>query len=140
MLIEVENIVTSSGVHTLRFLRDGKDWYADVGFPKEKFIIGAQVAYFICANFDCIKDFVDSDGLKPELAVPQEITMGRGFVNKVVWCRYKDFEIGDKTICRPLLKLEWNIGKVRSFSFGVEKAKAILKYRNKINELASLYS
>lgn len=140
MRIDVENVVTSSGTHTLRFLRDGKDWYADVGFPKEKFIIGAQVAYFICANFDCIKDFVDSDGLRPELSVPREIIMNRGFVNKVAWCRYTDFEIGDKTICRPLLKIEWNIGKVRSFSFGLEKAKAILMYRNKISELASIYS
>ncbi len=83
---------------------------------------------------------MDSDGLRSELGVPHEIIMGRGFVNKVVWCRYKDFEIGDKTIRRPLLKLEWNIGKVGSFSFGVEKAKAILMYRNKINELASIYS
>jgi len=141
MNVTADYVTKTNGVRVLHFMRNGKNWYADVGFPKEQFIIGAQVAYFICANLDRVKEFADSDGHTAEKEFIDKISMGRGHISEVVWCRREDFEIGDKTIRRPLLKLEWSTGrKTNTFNFGVEKAKAIMMYRAKINEFASNYS
>ena len=141
MNITADYVTKTNGVRVLHFMRNGKNWYADVGFPKEQFIIGAQVAYFISANFDRVKEFADSDGNMPEKEFMKEISMGRGYIEQVMWCRREDFEIGDKTIHRPFLKLEWSKGRTTgTFNFGVEKAKAMLMFRSKISEFASTYA
>jgi hypothetical protein len=65
----------------------------------------------------------------------------RGFVREVVWTRYEDFDIGDKTIRQPCLRLDWVVakGKEGSFDFGVEKAKAIIALNRKVAEFAATY-
>jgi len=141
MSLSADYRLSSSGARLLEFFRDGKTWYADAGFPKEDFMIGAQVAYFLCVNMDRVREFADSDGLKPSPSFKDEIKVGKGFVREVVWTRYEDFEIGDKTIRRPCLRLDWVAGKGRegSFDFGVEKAKAIIALNRKVAEFAATY-
>ena len=141
MPITADYCVSASGARLLEFFRDGKTWYADAGFPKENFIIGAQVAYFLCVNMDRVREFAESEGLRPSPGFKDVIKVGKGFVREVIWSRYEDFEIGDKTVRRPCLRLDWVAGKGRegSFDFGVEKAKAIIALNRKVAEFAATY-
>jgi hypothetical protein len=141
MSLSADFIVSAKGAPLLEFYRSGRAWYADAGFPKENFIIGAQVAYFLCANLDRVREFAESEGLRPEPGFRDAIKVGKGFVREVVWTRYEEFEIGDKTIRQPCLRLDWVAGKGRegSFDFGVEKAKAIIAMNRKVAEFAATY-
>lgn len=141
MSLSADFIVSLKGAPLLEFCRNGKAWYADAGFPKETFIIGAQVAYFLCANLDCVREFAESEGLRPSPGFKDEIKVGKGYVREVVWSRYEDFAIGDKTIRQPCLRLDWVAGKGRAgtFNFGVEKAKAIIAMNRKVAEFAASY-
>jgi len=141
MSLSADYRVSSSGARLLEFFRDGKTWYADVGFPKKDFKIGAQVAYFLCANMERVREFAESEGLRPEPDFSDTIKVGKGFVREVVWSRYEDFEIGDKTVRRPCILLSWEAGKGRAgaFNFGVEKAKAIIAMKRQVAEFAAAY-
>ena len=141
MSISADFVFSSKRARLLEFFRNGKTWYADVGFPKEDFKIGAQVAYFLCVNMDRVREFAESEGLKPSPVFKDVIKVGKGFVREVVWSRYEDFEIGDKTIRRPCLRLDWVAakGRVGTFNFGVEKAKAIISLNRKVAEFAATY-
>lgn len=142
MSVSADYRVSSSGARQLEFFRDGKTWYEDACLPKLDFKIGAQVAYFLCVNMDRVREFAESEGLRPSPGFKDEIKVGKGFVREVIWSRYEDFEIGDKTIRRPCLRLEWIAGKGRvgSFDFGVEKAKAIIALNRKVAEFAATYA
>jgi hypothetical protein len=139
MSLSADYCASTSGARLLEFFRDGKTWYADAGFPKENFIIGAQVAYFLCANLDRVREFAESEGLQPEPGFRDAIKVGKGFVREVVWTRYEDFDIGDKTVRRPCIRLLWLCGRGGSFDFGVEKAKAIIAMKRTVAEFAATY-
>ncbi len=141
MSLSADYCVSSNGARLLEFFRDGKTWYADAGFPKEDFKIGAQVAYFLCVNMDRVRAFAESEGLRPEPSFRDVIKVGKGFVREVVWTRYEDFDIGDMTIRRPCIRLDWESGKGKAgtFNFGVEKAKAIIAMKRQVAEFASTY-
>ena len=141
MSLSADYRVSSSGARLLEFFRDGKSWYADAGFPKDDFKIGAQVAYFLCVNMGRVREFAESEGLRPSPGFKDVIKVGKGFVREVVWSRYEDFEIGDKTVRRPCLRLDWVAakGRVGTFNFGVEKAKAIIVLNRKVAEFAASY-
>ena len=141
MSLSADYRVSSSGARLLEFFRDGKSWYADAGFPKDDFKIGAQVAYFLCVNMGRVREFAESEGLRPSPGFKDVIKVGKGFVREVVWSRYEDFEIGDKTVRRPCLRLDWVAakGRVGTFNFGVEKAKAIISLNHKVAEFAATY-
>jgi len=141
MSLSADFLVSAKGAPLLEFYRSGKAWYADAAFPQENFIIGAQVAYFLCANIDRVQEFAESEGLRPSYGFKDEIKVGKGYVRDVVWSRYEDFEIGDKTVRRPCLRLDWVAakGRVGTFNFGVEKAKAIIALKRKVVEFAATY-
>lgn len=141
MSISADYCVSSSGTRLLEFFRDGKAWYEDAGLPRGDFKIGAQVAYFLCANMDCVREFAESEGLCPQPGFRDEVKMGKGFVREVVWTRYEDFDVGGKIVRRPCLRLDWVAGKGRegSFDFGVEKAKAIIAMKRRVAEFAATY-
>ena len=63
MSISADFVFSSKRARLLEFFRNGKTWYADVGFPKEDFKIGAQVAYFLCVNMDRVREFAESGDL-----------------------------------------------------------------------------
>lgn len=141
MSLSVDFCVSSDGVRLLEFFRDGKAWYEDAGLPREHFKIGAQVAYFLCANMDRVCEFAESEGLRPEPGFRDVIKAGKGFVREVVWTRYEDFDVGGKTVRRPSIRLDWESGKgkVATFNFGVEKAKAIIAIKRRVAEFAATY-
>jgi len=141
MSITADYCASASGARLLEFFRDGKTWYADAGFPKEDFKIGAQDAYFLCVNIDRVREFATSEGLRPSTEFNDVIKVGKGYVREVMWSRYEGFEIGDKTVERPFLRLEWvaSKGRVDTFNFGVEKAKAIISMYRKVAEFAATY-
>jgi hypothetical protein len=141
MSLSADFIVSAKGAPLLEFYRSGRAWYADAGFPKENFIIGAQAAYFLCANLDRVREFAESEGLRPAHGFRDEVKVGKGFVREVVWTRYEDFEVGDKTVRRPCIRLDWEAGRGRAntFNFGVEKAKAIIAMKRKVAEFAAAY-
>ena len=141
MSVSAYYCVSSNGARLLEFFRDGKAWYEDAGLPREDFKIGAQVAYFLCANMDRVREFAESEGLRPEPSFRDAVKVGKGFVRDVVWTRYEDFDVGGKTVRRPCLRLDWVAGKDRegSFDFGVEKAKAIIVLNRKVAEFAATY-
>jgi hypothetical protein len=141
MSLSADFIVSAKGAPLLEFYRSGKAWYADAGFPKENFIIGAQVAYLLCANLDRVREFAESEGLRPSPGFKDEIKVGKGYVREVVWSRFEDFEIGDKTIRRPCIRLDWltSKGRAGTFNFGVEKAIAILSMERKVSDFAASY-
>ncbi len=141
MSLSADFCVSSNGVRLLEFSRDGKAWYEDAGLPREDFKIGAQVAYFLCANMDRVREFAESEGLRPDPSFRDVIKVGKGFVREVVWTRYEDFEVGDKTVRRPCIRLDWEAGRGRAntFNFGVEKAKAIIAMKRKVADFASSY-
>jgi len=141
MSLSADFCVSSNGVRLLEFFRDGKAWYEDAGLPREAFKIGAQVASFLCVNMDRMREFAESQGLRPEPGFRDAVKVGKGFVSEVVWTRYEDFDVGGKTVRRPCLRLEWIAGKGRvgSFDFGVEKAKAIIAMKRKVAEFAATY-
>jgi hypothetical protein len=99
------------------------------------------VAYFLCVNMDRVRAFAESEGLRPEPGFRDVIKVGKGFVREVVWTRYEDFDIGDKTVRRPCIRLDWESGKGKAgtFNFGVEKAKAIIAMKRQVAEFASTY-
>jgi len=90
---------------------------------------------------DYVREFAESEPLRPEPGFRDTIKVGKGFVREVVWTRYEDFEIGDKTVRRPCLRLDCVAakGRVGTFNFGVEKAKAIIALNRKVAEFASTY-
>ena len=141
MSLSADFCVSSNGVLLLEFFRDGKAWYEDAGLPREDFKIGAQVAYFLCVNMDRVREFAESEGLRPEPGFRDPIKVGKGFVREVVWTRYEDFDVGGKTVRRPCIHLDWESGKgkVGTFNFGVEKAKAIIALNRKVAEFAATY-
>ncbi len=141
MSVTADFCVSSNGVRLLEFFRDGKAWYEDAGLPREDFRIGAQVAYFLCVNMDRVREFAESEGLRPEPGFRDAIKVGKGFVREVVWTRYEDFDVGGKTVRRPCIRLDWESGKgkVGTFNFGVEKAKAIIAMKRRVAELAATY-
>jgi hypothetical protein len=141
MSLSADFIVSLKGAPLLEFYRNGKAWYADAGFPKEDFKMGAQVAYFLCINMERVREFAKSEGMRPSSGFKDEIKVGKGYVREVVWSRYEDFEIGDKTICRPCIRLDWVAAKGRAgtFNFGVEKAKAIISMERKVRDFAASY-
>jgi hypothetical protein len=141
MSLSADFCVSSNGVRLLEFFRDGKAWYEDAGLPREDFKIGAQVAYFLCANMDRVREFAESEGLRPEHGFRDEVKAGKGFVREVVWTRYEDFDVGGKIVRRPCLRLDWVAakGRVGTFNFGVEKAKAIIAMNRKVAEFAATY-
>ena len=55
MSLSADFIVSLKGAPLLEFYRNGKAWYADAGFPKEDFKMGAQVAYFLCINMERVR-------------------------------------------------------------------------------------
>ena len=128
MSITADRRSSASGARLLEFFRDGKTQYADAGFPKEDFKIGAQVAYFLCVNIDRVREFAESEGLRPSHGFREDIKVGKGYVREVVWSMYEDFAIGDKIVRLPCLGLDWVAakGRVGALNFGVEKAKAII--------------
>ena len=141
MSITADYCALASGARLLEYFRVGMTWYADAGFPKADFKIGAQVAFFLCLNIDRVREFADSEGLRPSHGFKDEIKVGKGYVREVVWSRYEDFENGDKTVRRPCLRLDWVAakGRVGTFNFGVEKAKAIIALNRKVAEFAATY-
>ncbi len=141
MSISADYCVSSSGARLLEFFREDKAWYEDAGLPREDFKIGAQVAYFLCANMDRVREFAESEGLRPETGFRDEVKVGKGFVREVVWTRYEDFDVGGKIVSRPCIRLNWLSAKGRggSFDFGVEKAKAIIAMKRKVGEFAATY-
>jgi hypothetical protein len=141
MSVSADFCVSSNGVRLLEFFRDGKAWYEDAGLPREDFKIGAQVAYFLCANMDRVLEFAESEGLRPEPGFRDAVKVGKGFVSEVVWTRYEDFDVGGKTVRRPCIRLDWESGKgkVGTFNFGVEKAKAIIAMKRRVAEFAATY-
>jgi hypothetical protein len=141
MSVSADFCVSSNGVRLLEFFRDGKAWYEDVGLPREDFKIGAQVAYFLCANMDRVRQFAESEGLHPDPGFRDEVKVGKGFVREIVWTRYEDFDVGGKIVRRPCLRLDWVAGKGRegAFDFGVEKAKAIIAMKRRVAEFAATY-
>ena len=141
MSLSADYCLSSSGARLLEFFRDGKAWYEDAGLPREDFKIGAQLAYFLCANMDRVREFAESEGLRPEPGFRDAVKVGKGFVREVVWTRYEDFDVGGKTVRRPCLRLDWVAGKSReaSFDFGVEKAKAIIAMKLRVAEFAATY-
>ena len=141
MSLSADFCVSSNGVRLLEFYRDGKAWYEDASLPREDFKIGAQVAYFLCANMDRVREFAESEGLRPDPSFRDVIKVGKGFVREVVWTRYEDFEVGDKTVRRPCIRVDWEAGRGRAntFNFGVEKAKAIIAMKRKVADFASSY-
>ena len=142
MSVSADYCVSSNGARLLEFFRDGKAWYEDAGLPREDFKIGAQVAYFLCANMDRVREFAESEGLRPEPSFRDAVKVGKGFVRDVVWTRYEDFDVGGKTVRRPCIRLDWESGngKVGTFNFGVEKAKAIIAMKRRVAEFAATYS
>ncbi len=141
MSVSADYCVSSNGARLLEFFRDGKAWYEDTGLPKEDFKIGAQVAYFLCVNMDRVREFAESEGLRPEPGFRDTVKVGKGFVREVVWTRYEDFDVGGKTVRRPCIRLDWESGKgkVGTFNFGVEKAKAIIAMKRRVAEFAATY-
>ena len=141
MSLSADFCVSSNGVRLLEFFRDGKTWYEDACLSRLDFKIGAQVAYFLCANMDRVREFAESEGLRPEPGFRDAVKVGKGFVSEVVWTRYEDFDVGGKTVRRPCLRLDWVAGKGRegSFDFGVEKAKSIISLKRKVAEFAATY-
>lgn len=141
MSVSAEYCVSSGGARLLEFFRDGRAWYHDAGLPREDFKIGAQVAYFLCANMDRVREFAESEGLRPAHGFRDAIKVGKGFVREVVWIRYEDFDIGDKTVRRPCIRLDWDAGRGRAgtFNFGVEKARAIIAMKRTVSEFAATY-
>lgn len=141
MSLSADYCVSSSGARLLEFFRDGKAWYEDAGLPRADFKIGAQVAYFLCANMDRVHEFAESEGLRPEPGFRDAIKVGKGFVREVVWTRYEDFDVGGKTVRRPCIRLDWESGKgkVGTFNFGLEKAKAIIAMKRRVAEFAATY-
>lgn len=141
MSLSADFCVSSNGVRLLEFFRDGKAWYEDAGLPREDFKIGAQVAYFLCVNMDRMREFAESQGLRPEPGFRDAVKVGKGFVSEVVWTRYEDFDVGGKTVRRPCIRLDWELGKgkVGTFNFGVEKAKAIIAMKRRVAEFAATY-
>lgn len=141
MSISADYCVSSSGARLLEFFRDDKAWHEDAGLPREDFKIGAQVAYFLCANTDCVREFAESEGLRPEPGFRDEVKVGTGFVRDVVWTRYEDFDVGGKIVRRPCIRLDWDSGngKAGTFNFGVEKAKAIIAMKRRVAEFAANY-
>ena len=141
MSLSADFCVSSNGVRLLEFFRDGKAWYEDAGLPRDDFKIGAQVAYFLCANMDRVREFAESEGLRPEPGFRDAVKVGKGFVSEVVWTRYEDFDVGGKTVRRPCIRLDWESGKgkVGTFNFGVEKAKAISAMKRRVAEFAATY-
>jgi len=142
MKITSEYKLTSGGSRLLEFFRDGKLWFEDTNFPRQDFAIGAQVAYFLCLNRKRVNEFAESEGRLPMIGFRDVIVPGKGHVREVVWTRYEEFSIGDNTINRPCLRLEWTTskGKTGTFNFGVEKAKAIIDQHRNIADLAATYS
>jgi len=141
MSLSADYCESSNGARLLEFFRDGNSWYFDAGFPKADFKIGAQTAYFLCTNLDRVREFAESEGLRPDASFRDVIKVGKGFVREVVWTRYEDFEVGDKTVRRPCIRLDWEAGRGRAntFNFGVEKAKAIIAMRRKVADFAASY-
>ena len=139
MSLSADFCVSSNGVRLLEFFRDGKTWYEDACFLRLDFKIGAQVAYFLCVNMDRLREFAESEGLRPEPGFRDAVKVGKGFVSEVVWTRYEDFDVGGKTVRRPCIRLHWLYGKGGSFDFGVEKAKAIIAMKRKVAEFAATY-
>ncbi len=139
MSISADYCVSSSGARLLEFFRDDKAWYEDAGLPREDFKIGAQVAYFLCANMDRVREFAESEGLRPEPGFRDEVKVGKGFVREIVWTRYEDFDVGGKTVRRPCIRLNWRCGRGGSIDFGVEKAKAIIAMKRRVAEFAATY-
>lgn len=84
MSISADYVFSPNRARLLEFFRNGKSWYADVGFPREDFKIGAQVAYFLCVNIVCVREFSESEGLKPSPGFKDEIKVGKGPVQEVV--------------------------------------------------------
>jgi hypothetical protein len=142
MSVSADYCVSSSGARLLEFFRDGKTWYEDACLPKLDFKIGAQVAYFLCVNMDRVREFAESEGLRPEPGFRDATKVGKGFVREVVWTRYEDFDVGGKTVRRPCIRLDWEFGKgkVGTFNFGVEKAKAIIAMKRRVAEFAATYA
>ena len=76
MSITADYCALASGARLLEYFRVGMTWYADAGFPKADFKIGAQVAFFLCLNIDRVREFADSEGLRPSHGFKDEIKGG----------------------------------------------------------------
>jgi hypothetical protein len=88
---------------------------------------------------DRVREFAESEGLRPEPGFRDEVKVGKGFVREVVWTCYEDFDVGGKTVRRPCIRLNWRCGRGGSIDFGVEKAKAIIAMKRKVAEFAATY-
>jgi hypothetical protein len=141
MSVSADYCESSNGARLLEFFRDGNSWHFDASFPGADFKIGAPTAYFFCTNMGRVREFAESEGLRPAHGFRDEVKVGKGFVREVVWTRYEDFEVGDKTVRRPCIRLDWEAGrgKANAFNFGVEKAKAIIAMKRKVAEFAAAY-
>ena len=141
MYVSAAYCVSTSGVCLLEFFRDGKTWYEDACFPNEDFKISATVAYLLCVNMERVREFAESEGLRPSRGFTDKINVGKGLFRDVVWSRYEFFGIGDKTVRRPCLSLDWvdDKGRDGTDAFDVEKAKAIIALNCKVAEFAATY-
>lgn len=142
MSFSAEFSVTSNGTRILVFFRHGREWYADFPIKDQRFAIGAQLAYFLCAYGDRLRQFeAKGAGLLSEGIFPEKISLARGPVREVTWSLYEGFEIGDKEIGRPFLKASWIAGKFddNGRGFGVEKVRAVTACWRKVSDFAHTY-
>jgi hypothetical protein len=110
MSVSADYCESSNGARLLEFFRDGNSWHFDASFLGADFKIGAPTAYFFCTNMGRVREFAESEGLRLDPSFRDVIKVGKGFVREVVWTRYEDFEIGDKTARRPCIRLDWEAG------------------------------
>lgn len=93
MSFSAEFSVTSNGTRILVFFRHGREWYADFPIKDQRFAIGAQLAYFLCAYGDRLRQFeAKGAGLLSEGIFPEKISLGRGPVREVTWSLHEGLE------------------------------------------------
>lgn len=120
---------------TIEVLVDGNEWGSVFDYD-EHFRFGLRKAQMVLDGMLIIEEFSNSEGAKPPLEKIIQLDV-KEFEELIECIRHDEFKYYNKVIEKPYLTL---IGNNNDFSFGLEKAKALILLEDEIRDFVNKHA